>query len=52
MGGNPSGCFSVGESGGVQMAGMNFQTRPSTTANKVVSFYGVTDRHNDSFLCD
>lgn len=37
---------------GVQMAGMNFQTPPSTTANKVVSFYGVTDRHNDSFLCD
>ena len=30
----------------------NFQTRSSTTANKVVSFYGVTDRHNDSFLCD
>ena len=37
---------------GVQMAGMNFQTRSNTTANKIVSFYGVTDRHNDSFLCD
>ena len=24
----------------------------NTTANKIVSFYGVTDRHNDSFLCD
>ena len=28
------------------------QADPSTTANKIVSFYGVTDRHNDSFLCD
>ena len=24
----------------------------STTANKIISFYGVTGRHNDSFLCD
>lgn len=35
-----------------QLTESDFQTHPSTTANKVVSFYGVTDRHNDSFLCD
>ena len=37
---------------GVHMVEMNFQTHPSTTANKIISFYGVTGRHNDSFLCD
>lgn len=29
---------------------LNFQTRSSTTANNIVSFYDVTDKRNDFFL--